>query len=125
MDSSSAKAFSRRKGKGRQEGGPRLTFLVRGAAFPCADSAWRDAEAARASAVYLAEAREVAAKAEGEAATNLEQKRRFEQQLRLGSLDAQFAARGRKVLSGDAGAQIMKSLVMVRDELAVSSAASS
>ena len=98
--------------------------LFRAAQLEAAKSI-KAAEAARASAVYLAEAREVAAKAEGEAATNLEQKRHFEQQLRLGSLDAQFAARGRKVLSGDAGAQIMKSLVMVRDELAVSSAASS
>ena len=75
------------------------------------------AEAACASATFLAEARETAAKAEGEAATQLEEKRRFEQRLRLGALDATFAARGRKVLSGDAGAQIMKSLVMVRDEL--------
>ena len=34
------------------------------------------------------------AKAEGEAAVNLEEKRRFEQRLRLGALDAEFASRG-------------------------------
>lgn len=82
-----------------------------------AATATREAQAKGQSAKHLAQALETRAKAEGEAAVNLEEKRRFEQRLRLGALDAEFASRGRKVLSGHAGESVMRSFVMARDEL--------
>jgi hypothetical protein len=55
------------------------------------------AEAERNAAVYLAQALLESAKAEGEAAAQLEMKTVFEQRLRLADIDAQMAGSGRKV----------------------------
>ena len=75
------------------------------------------AEAEKNASHFLAQARQTEAQADGEAAAQLEEKVRFEQKLRLTEIDAQLAANGRKFLSGDSGAGILKSFVMVRDEL--------
>lgn len=76
------------------------------------------AESHKTASNFLAQARKAEAQADGEAAAQLEEKVRFEQKLRLAEIDASLAANGRKFLSGDAGAGILKSFVMVRDELA-------
>jgi len=75
------------------------------------------AEAQKNASHFLAQARKTEAQADGEAAAQLEEKVRFEHQLRLADLDATLAANGRKFLSGDAGAGILQSFVMVRDKL--------
>jgi hypothetical protein len=75
------------------------------------------AESQKNASHFLAQARKTEAQADGEAAAQLEEKVRFEHKLRLADIDATLAANGRKFLSGDAGAGILKSFVMVRGEL--------
>lgn len=77
----------------------------------------REAEATKNSSVFLAQALLTSAQADGEAATQLEQKTRFEQKVKLAEIDALLAANGRKFLSGQTGEGILKSFVMVRDDL--------
>lgn len=75
------------------------------------------AEADKVSSVFLAQARATEAKADGEAAERLEERTLFEQKLRLAEIDSLMAGSGRKFLSGESGASILKSFVMVRDDL--------
>ena len=77
------------------------------------------AEASKTASVFLAKALETEAKAMGEATEQLQEKRRFEQKVKLAEIDVALASHGRKFLSGDAGESIIKSFVMVRDDLAV------
>lgn len=77
----------------------------------------KGAEAHKNASTFLAQALLTEAKADGEAAAQLEEKMKFTHQMRLASIDAQFASSGRKFLSGDDGSEIIKSFVMVRDEL--------
>ena len=77
----------------------------------------KEAEATKNSSQDLARAREEQAAAEGDAATKREEKRRFEQRLKLAEIDAQLASKGRKVLSGDAGKALLGSFVAVRGAL--------
>lgn len=87
------------------------------AAKLAAATALKGAEANKNSATFLASALLTEAKADGEAATQLEEKVKFTHQLRLAEIDGTFATRGRKFLAGGDGASIIKSFVMVRDEL--------
>lgn len=87
------------------------------AAKLAAATAQKAAEAKKNSASFLASALLTEAKADGEAAAQLEEKVKFTHQLRLAEIDSAFARRGRKFLAGDDGAGIIKSFVMVRDEL--------
>ena len=77
----------------------------------------KEAEATKNSSQDLARARHEEASAEGDAATKMEEKRRFEQKLQLAEIDAQLASKGRKVLSGDAGKSLLGSFVAVRGAL--------
>mmetsp|Transcript_45358 Transcript_45358/g.58141 ORF Transcript_45358/g.58141 Transcript_45358/m.58141 type:complete len:426 (-) Transcript_45358:216-1493(-) len=75
------------------------------------------ADAQKNASTYLAQALLTEAKADGEAAAQLEEKVRFNHKMRLADIDSGFAKSGRKFLSGDDGSEIIKSFVMVRDEL--------
>ena len=100
---------------------PPLPPLRRQALRECklaASTQVKAAEAKKTSAGFLAQARETEAKATGEATLQVEEKLRYEQQCRLATVDGLLASKGRKFLSGDAGDAILKSFVMVRDDLA-------
>jgi uncharacterized membrane protein YqiK len=77
----------------------------------------KGAEAQKNASSFLAQALLTEAKADGEAAAQLEESIRFNDQMRLAEIDSGFAKNGRKFLSGDDGSEIIKSFVMVRDEL--------
>jgi len=83
-----------------------------------AETSLKEAVADKRSSQFLARALETTAKADGDAATQLEEKVRFEHQTRLAEIDATLASNGRKFLSGPSGEAILKSFVMVRDDLA-------
>ena len=64
-------------------------------------------EALREASKDLAAAREAEAAGEGKAAEYQEERIRFEQQKRLAAIDAHFAARGRHVIQGEGGRQLL------------------
>ena len=64
-------------------------------------------EALREASKDLAAAREAEAAGEGKAAEYQEERIRFEQQKRLAAIDAHFAARGRHVIQGEGGKQLL------------------
>ena len=82
-----------------------------------ANTARLEAEAKKTSSVYLAQAMEASAKADGDAAERYEKKKLFEQHLRLGDTDAEFANHGRKVIMGDAAKGIVASFTDARNAL--------
>mmetsp|Transcript_4025 Transcript_4025/g.5270 ORF Transcript_4025/g.5270 Transcript_4025/m.5270 type:complete len:343 (+) Transcript_4025:3-1031(+) len=75
------------------------------------------AAAEKDSANLLAQARITEAQAEGLVAEQSQTKILFEDRMVLAQLDAQVAERGRKILGGQDGAEILSSLVSVRSEL--------
>ena len=80
---------------------PSLFFLdfqneLRSAQLAAATSV-RNSEATKTSSTYLAQALLTSAQAEGDAAVQLEEKIRYEHQLRLAAIDASLASKGRKV----------------------------
>ena len=76
-----------------------------------------EAEGRKEAAEFLAKARVAEARADGEVAKKTALKIKHEHTLRLAEIDAKIAGEGRKLLSGEAGAKILSSLVSVRSEL--------
>lgn len=76
------------------------------------------AESELAAARYLAEARMAESTAEGTEADQLENKRLFQQRMRLAEIDATLASRGRRLIAGRDGQKLMDGFTAIRDTLA-------
>mmetsp|Transcript_20841 Transcript_20841/g.48365 ORF Transcript_20841/g.48365 Transcript_20841/m.48365 type:complete len:449 (-) Transcript_20841:145-1491(-) len=87
------------------------------AAYQQADAKVIDSRSQMNSSKFRAQALEAEAEAAGVSAQQTEMKIRHEQRLRLATIDAELAAKGRRVISGEDGKSLMSGFVAVKNDL--------